>query len=72
MKKEPDFTIGIQPIEDPIEQLREGVKLMKAGLKDQIEYQKLKAKLLRANYNALVAEGFSEDQALLLCQMNFR
>jgi len=72
MKKEPDFTIGIQPIKDPIEQFREGVRLMKEGLKDQIEYQRLKAKILRANYNALIAEGFSEDQALFLCQMNFR
>ncbi len=33
-----------------------------------IEYQQYNAKQMRAKYDALLAEGFSEPQALVLCQ----
>lgn len=34
----------------------------------QIEYEQLKAKLTRAKYLELVAQGFTEAQALELCK----
>ena len=33
-----------------------------------LEFERLQAKLLRAKFLALVAEGFSEQQALELCK----
>ena len=35
-----------------------------------LEYEKYKAKLTRQRYLALVAEGFSESQALFLCKQD--
>jgi len=46
--------------EELIEQVREGFQLLS---KDE-ELPRLMAKVIRNNYNALIAEGFTPDQAV--------
>lgn len=44
------------------------LKQLKENMPAQLEFQQLTAKLTRAKYLALVAEGFTESQALDLCK----
>lgn len=43
-------------------------KEVKANLDDHIESYVLLARLIRAKYEALLQNGFTEDQALELCR----
>lgn len=44
------------------------LRWMKEDMPAQLEYEQLKAKLTRAKFLALVAEGFTESQAIDLCK----
>ena len=68
--KPSDLTIEIKPseAEKNAYAFKENVAILKETLSVQIEFTQLKAKLDRVKYNALIAEGFSEQQALLLCK----
>ena len=48
--------------------IAQAVAAMRDNLPAMIEFQKLNAKLIRARYLALVDAGFTESQALELCQ----
>lgn len=43
-------------------------KQLRDNLLAHIDYVTLNAKIQRAKFNALVKEGFTEDQALKLCE----
>ncbi|MGH8418015.1 MAG: hypothetical protein ACRER8_12145 [Pseudomonas sp.] len=52
----------------PIDKQRAALESAKRDLDTNIEFMKLLAQLTRAKYTALVAQGFTEDQALALCK----
>ena len=44
------------------------IREMSENLPMHLEYAAFQAKLTRAKYNALVADGFTAEQALALCR----
>jgi hypothetical protein len=44
------------------------VRRYRENIKAHVEFNQLLAHTMRAKYVALVKEGFSEDQALILCK----
>ncbi len=54
-------------LELPPDELAAAVELYKRQLPSLREYQKLSAQLHRVKYLALVKEGFTKEQALILC-----
>lgn len=58
----------MKPIDMPERnELRAGIEYMRRHIGDIIEHAKIQAKVKKATYDALVAEGFTEAQALQLC-----
>ena len=49
-------------------ELKADLERLKRHLDVVIEYSVLTAKITRASYNALIKEGFSEQEALYLCK----
>jgi hypothetical protein len=47
---------------------QDAVIRMRLMMEPQIEYLKLKAKLQKAKYDALIENGFTPEQALELCK----
>jgi hypothetical protein len=47
------------------------VELMKSAMPAQQEIIMLQAKLTRIRYNELLAQGFTKDEALILCTKSF-
>lgn len=58
--------VGLPNIEK--NEIRASVDLLRRNMAEQIEAAQLIAKLRRAQYLALVAEGFTEAQALEICK----
>jgi len=50
------------------DKLRESVRQLERDLPVLLEMQKLSAQMTRAKFESLVAEGFTETQALELCK----
>ncbi|WP_445677712.1 hypothetical protein [Pseudomonas putida] len=48
--------------------MRAHVDLLRRNMPEQIEAMQLMAKIRRAQYLALVAEGFTEAQAIEICK----
>lgn len=48
--------------------LKESLDEIRTNLSIYIQYQAEFAKLTRAKYDALIAEGFTEQQAIQLCR----
>lgn len=63
----PDNLIPINGGGKP-DKTREALRQMREGLAMLIEYQQLNAQLIRARYDALLKQGFSESQAIELCK----
>lgn len=49
-------------------ELAQGVKNMRERLPALLEFHQLNARLMRAKYLAFIKEGFTDAQALYLCQ----
>ena len=70
MKDKPvGFSVHVEEgdAKDPLTQFNEALKKMRAVLPMQLEYHAMNAKILKARYDSLIQEGFSESQALTLC-----
>ncbi len=50
------------------DKLRESLRQLERDLPVLLEMQKLSAQMIRAKFESLVAEGFTETQALELCK----
>lgn len=49
-------------------ELKEAVRTMRDAMPDYIEYLKIDAQMRREKFNALIAQGFTVDQAIELCK----
>ena len=52
----------------PVDKQRAALEELKRSLPTHIEVLGIQAKMIRAKYQALVAQGFTEAQALELCK----
>lgn len=52
----------------PIDKQRAALEELKRNLPTQIEFLSIHAEMIRAKYQALVAQGLTEAQALELCK----
>jgi hypothetical protein len=48
--------------------MRAAIEMLKRHLPEWMEYTQLQAKVRKAHFEALLAEGFNEQQALELCK----
>lgn len=48
------------------------VEIMKGQLEAMKEYEVMKASLIRTKFNSLIEEGFTPEQALILCKDNLK
>lgn len=70
MSDKPAFTVRVEEgnSEDPLQKLINQNKTLKEQLPYLIENMNLVAKLKRAQFEAYVREGFTEEQVLFLCK----
>lgn len=52
-------------------QLKEATRALQEGLPDMLEYERLTAQLHKAKFDALKEQGFTDEQALVLCKSVF-
>lgn len=57
------------PGESQRDEWREVIRSLRAAESERVEFYELTAKMTRTKYDALVAEGFTEAQALELCKV---
>lgn len=56
------------PVAEMVEKMRLSMEMIRATTGIQIEMEKARASVTKAKYDALIAEGFTERQALELCK----
>lgn len=52
----------------PVDKQRAALEELKRNLPSHIEFLGIQAQMIRAKYQALIAQGFTEAQALELCK----
>lgn len=50
------------------DQLQIELRAMRATIPIRVEVEQMEAEVIRAKFNALVKQGFTEDQAIQLCR----
>lgn len=71
MKDTPiEFSVRVEEgdVKDSKQLLKNTLKEFRANLPQYIEFQILNAQVKKAQFDALIQEGFSEQQALFLCK----
>ena len=67
----PDLTLHkANKQQETLLELQKNVEIMRENLPAIIEYQRIMAQIKRARFTALTQEGFTQEQALYLCQGN--
>jgi len=75
MERKKDKVISMNEFNDSkpgasptIERARQNLDMLMASLNINLEFEKIKAKLLKTRYDALISEGFEKEQAIELCK----
>ena len=66
----PAFSVRVTPgnAEDPVQKFKDNLKMLRETMEENIELNKMTAKLMRTKYDALIREGFRPEEALFLCK----
>jgi len=75
MERKKDKVISMNEFNDSkpeasptLERVRQSLDMLTANLTLGLEFEKIKAKLLKTRYDALISEGFEKEQAIELCK----
>jgi len=75
MERKKDKVISMNEFNDSkpgaspsLERVRRSLDMLTASLNMGLEFEKIKAKLLKTRYDALISEGFEKEQAIELCK----
>lgn len=60
--------VNLTVLTGPVDKQRAALEELKRNLPIHIEFLAIQAQTIRAKYQALVAQGFTEAQALELCK----
>lgn len=62
---------NIKKVDFKSDEASAALEILKREIGTMVEYQALLAQVHKASYDAHIAQGFTEEQALELCKTNF-
>ena len=63
-----DEKLKVIKFPEQLSELQKALVVLRQNLNMMIEYEEIRAKIIRAKYNFLIAEGFTKEEALELCK----